>query len=219
MAVISVPHDDDELNLAELQLSGKIPMESTIRAHVLRVKCRRARLLVARASKTMIKKKAGHIMKSSCGPTIEQPLYTQLECLRNLVPYSNKRENSCVIADAMAYLDQLTKQLDDLAKPTIQVNVEPSGDGLRIHLSCKKKPGLMATILALLEGLGLVFESINVSSGDVNLTLDALTTCSSTTVGRAQVSAGKIKMILLRTLLTRPRNDQRQLNINSPTAP
>lgn len=106
------------------------------RAPDFRMKRRMARFLVARASKAMMKKKARrHSPKRG---SLTQPLFTQLKCLRHLVPYmSSKRDNSCVIADAMLYLDQLTKQLDELAKQTIQVEVEPLGQKFRIHVSCK----------------------------------------------------------------------------------
>lgn len=164
-----------------------------------RMRSRMARFLVARARKAMMKKKARrHSPKRG---SLTQPLFTELKCLRHLVPYmSSKRENSCVITDAMLFLDQLTKQLDELAKPTIQVEVEPFiGQRFRIHVACKKRPGLMGDILALLEGLGFLFDNLNVLSVDASFTLDALIT---TTTGQAEdVSASRLKVILMRTLL------------------
>lgn len=122
---------------------------------------------------------------------IVAPLYRQLKSLRKLVPYSSPAKESCVISDALNYLRQLKQEINDLhdgLKQSDSLSSLPPQDvhlstvevinvnqGLRIYVSCQKRPGLMADLMVVLETAGLVFDEVNASCHN-SLTIDAFTT-------------------------------------------
>lgn len=142
--------------------------------------------------------------------SILQPLLQQLASLRRLVPRSSSNADSCVISDALTYLDDLTQQLADLTErlsqvsdlslehlsPCPKVQVLQIGQAMRIHVSCQKRSSLMTDLLAAVESIGLVFEDVNVSNHQ-NFVLDAVCT----QVAGEHACIAMVKSLLIRTIL------------------
>lgn len=129
--------------------------------------------LLKRASRTLSKR------KRRSTTSIVAPLYRQLKSLRTVVPYNTPSKTSCVILDGLGYLERLKQEFEDLQsslklQQDHSVEVADVKHGLRVRVFCKKKQGLLADLMMVLETFGLVFDDMNASCHSI-LTLDAFT--------------------------------------------
>lgn len=173
-----------------------------------------ALVLLEQASKSMANVRKKTKIRNTKARMVA-PLYKQLDSLRNLIPqFTQVGESSCVITDALVYLEQLKREIQVLQKGMkLSSNVfsSSSQDGaspccnrvevvclmqrLRIHVCCEKRDGLIADLMLSLETLGLVFQYVNVSYRNC-LVLEALTTQENVgAIGEAAVRQAILRAI------------------------
>lgn len=176
--------DSPEVHLLDLQKRiSKTRGDFPLRREVL--------VLLEQASKSMANLR-NKTKISNTKSSMIAPLYKQLDSLRNLIPhFTQVGESSCVITDALRYLEQLKREIQVLQEGMSNFFSRSPQDGatpcsnmvevvclmqrLRIHVCCEKRDGLIADLMLSLETLGLVFEYVNVSYRNC-LVLEALTT-------------------------------------------